>query len=424
MTGPSGLSPFGFSGLSMSRSRSFRRTVFLAILGVALVPAGVVLFGGTFLIGEFGSSTGTLGPWNAVAESGSALIELSTDPDADPAAIATAAERHQTELSASVRRSRIYALVTERLGRLLPAVAIGFLLLLGGLAALVARSLSKRMDRPVQELVEWSGMIARGEPLPDPDAGPGSRIAEFGALRKAMAGMEGELREAREREVEAVRAKAWSEMARRVAHELKNPLTPIRMTASALARSEDPRVRSSAGIILEESARLDDMARSFAQLGRMPEGPMAPVDLDEVIQSLLKGYADGEQHRVRANVASDLPLVQGHHDALGRAFRNLIENAVEALGKTPGTVDVTATLVERAVQIQVRDSGPGIPTELLDTIWQPDMTTRRRGTGLGLALVRQTVLAHGGEATAGNHPDGGAVFTVRLPTQELQEEAG
>ena len=408
----------------MSRSRSFRRTVFLSILGVSLIPVGIALFGGTLLLREVGSSTGTLGPWDAVAESGRTLVELSTDPNADPAAVAQAAERHQTELSASVRRSRIYALVTERLGRLMPMGAIGLLLLLGGIAALVAKRLSRRMARPVQELVEWSAMITRGEPLPDPSTGPGSRIAEFGALRRAMNRMEGELRDARERDVEAARSRAWSEMARRVAHELKNPLTPIRMTASALARSADERVRSSAEIILEESARLDDMARSFAQLGRMPEGPMAPVDLGEVVQALLRGYADDAHHVVVADLAPDLPLVVGHHDALGRALRNLIENGVEALGDEAGTVRVEVTAAEAEVEICVIDTGSGIPDELLETIWQPDMTTRRRGTGLGLALVRQTVLAHGGDATAGNSPAGGAVFTVRLPIHGPEEQAG
>lgn len=408
----------------MSRSRSFRRTVFLAILGVSLVPVGIALFGGTLLLREVGSSTGTLGPWDAVAESGRELIELSIDPEADPAAVALAAERHQTELSASVRRSRIYALVTERLGRLMPAAAIGLLLLLGGLAALVAKRLSRRMARPVQELVQWSAMIARGEPLPDPSIGPGSRIAEFGALREAMSHMEAQLHESRVRDVEAARARAWSEMARRVAHELKNPLTPIRMTASALARSDDQSVRSSAEIILEESARLDDMARSFAQLGRMPEGPMAQVDLDEVIQSLLRGYGDDAHNVVSADLAPNLPLIMGHHDALGRAVRNLIENGVEALGDAPGTVRVEASTAGDWVEIRVIDTGSGIPDDLLDTIWQPDMTTRRRGTGLGLALVRQTVLAHGGEATARNSPDGGAVFTVRLPIHGPEEQAG
>ena len=404
----------------MARSRSFRTTVFYAILGVALVPAAIALFGGVGLLREFGSSTGTLGPWDAVAESGRDLIEAALDPGADSATVAAAAARHEEALSASVRRSRVYAFVTDRISQLLPFAGVVLLLIMGGLASLVAKQISRRLGDPVNELVDWSERIAKGERLPSGDEGA-SGVKEFRILRRAMGSMERQLRESRERDVESARMRAWTEMARRVAHELKNPLTPIRMSASTLARSNDPQVRDSAELILEESARLDEMARTFSQLGKAPEGPMAPVDVRELLEGLVARHAS-DAGPVDLVCAPNLPMVVGHHEALGRAIRNLIVNAMEAVGsgaaETAGPrprVRVSARAFDERVEITVEDEGPGIPDELLDRIWLPDVTTRRRGTGLGLAIVRQTVAAHGGSVSAGNLPGGGAVFTLDLP---------
>jgi signal transduction histidine kinase len=156
------------------------------------------------------------------------------------------------------------------------------------------------------------------------------------------------------------------------------------------------------------------MARSFAQLGRLPEGPTSEIDLKEMLGELLR--TDLPQTVEGAlNAPDDLPRVRGHLTALSRAFRNLLGNAVEALGEgRGGRVEVTLSEADGQVEVAVADNGPGIPDEQRERVWDPDFTTKRRGTGLGLALVRQTVQAHGGTVEL-RRSDTGACFVVRLP---------
>lgn len=188
---------------------------------------------------------------------------------------------------------------------------------------------------------------------------------------------------------------------------------------------EDGAIREPLEVASAESARLEDLARSFAHFGHLPEGPMSEIDLHEMLEYLLRTHLTAPiQHRLHAD--SDLPRVYGHHDALSRAFANLLLNSAEAIGNGAGEVAVHLVAQNGRVQVRVLDSGPGIPLDQLAHIWDPDFTTKSRGTGLGLALVRQTVHAHGGTIEAGNQPTGGAEFLVELPTDgaasELTEE--
>jgi signal transduction histidine kinase len=230
--------------------------------------------------------------------------------------------------------------------------------------------------------------------------------------------MAAELAEARSRELEAERMKTWVALARRVAHELKNPLTPIRFALRTLERAgpHGGPAREALETLGEESARLEELARAFAQFGRLPEGPPSDVDLRELLEYLLRTHLpDGAAPRLRVPV--ELPMVHGHYDALSRAFANLLLNAGDAVGADakPGAVQVVARSADGWVEVRVLDAGPGIPPENLERIWEPDFTTKSRGTGLGLALVKQTVLAHGGRVAARNRPEGGAEFRVILP---------
>jgi signal transduction histidine kinase len=204
-------------------------------------------------------------------------------------------------------------------------------------------------------------------------------------------------------------------MARRVAHDIKNPLTPMQLAARALAKSDDPRTANAAALLLEEIGRLDEMARSLAQLGREPEAPPSDVDLDELLRKLAARHETGA---VPIHVlGGDTPsVVRGHHDLLERVFRNILVNAVEASEPSGGgPVDVRVARENGHVQVTIRDHGPGLPEQLLDSIWLPDVTTKRRGTGLGLAIVRQGVEAHTGKVNARNAQGGGAEFEVLLP---------
>jgi signal transduction histidine kinase len=242
--------------------------------------------------------------------------------------------------------------------------------------------------------------------------------------------MAAELEASRERALEAERTRTWIAMARRVAHELKNPLTPLRLAVHTLSRSEAadaPEVREALEVIGAESDRLDELARAFAQFGRLPDGPPSEIDLRELLDYLLRTHLP-PAISWRLDAPEELPLIQGHHDALARAFANLLLNAVDALDGGAGTVHVALEVAAEAegevIEARIADSGPGIPPEHLERIWEPDFSTRSRGTGLGLALVRQTVQAHGGRAWARNRPGGGAEFHIQLPLGDNEAASG
>lgn len=399
----------------MFRIRSFRNRLLLALMAVGFLPAALAVGAGTVAIRKTLAASGTAGPWAQVAESGQALLDRVQERAAADPELAEAAARHRRALSESVRFSRIYTLLTDRALEVLPLIALGLALLTGALAFVMARGLTAGFSGPVQELVAWTRRIARGEPLPEPIEG-GTRVREFDQLAGALRTMADELEDARRREIQNVRLRSWTEMARKVAHEIKNPLTPMRMATTTVVRRGDPATAEAGHVLLEEIDRLDEMARSFSQLGKMPEGPVSQIDLEELLESLARTHARDED-RVEVEAAGDLPLVRGHFDAIQRVFRNLLVNALEAMEGEPGRVDVRLEATEEAISVRLRDRGPGIPDEALERIWEPGYTTKRRGTGIGLPLVRQTIQAHGGEVRAANASGGGAEFTVVLPLE-------
>jgi signal transduction histidine kinase len=146
----------------------------------------------------------------------------------------------------------------------------------------------------------------------------------------------------------------------------------------------------------------------------VPEGPRSRVELGELAR-LLGAQHGSERIPVLVTSPSGAVEVDGHYDALERALRNLVLNAVEAQEGAGGRVDVTVCEEAGRALVRVEDRGPGIPPELLEEIWNPDVTTKSRGTGLGLALVRQTVAHHDGQVSVSNREGGGARFEIRLP---------
>ncbi len=397
----------------MFKVKSFQRRVLLALLAAALLPSALLLLVGTQLVRQGVEATGTAGPWGSLAESGQVLIQEVEEAELDSPEVQAAAEAHQAALSESLRYSRIFSLVAERFLGLVPLLALGLALLMGGLSYWGARQLSRGFSRPIRDLVGWTELIARDEPLPPPGPGDTRGVEEFSHLREALRSMASQLEEGRREAVQAAKLRSWTEMARRVAHELKNPLTPMQMAAFRVSRMDDPGAREAGEVLLEEIGRLDEMARTFSQFGRMPEGPPSMVDLGELIQELVRQHEGGDVH-VSCSVQDDLPLVLGHYDALLRSIRNLVLNGVEAAGPG-GHVGIRVTGRAGEVALEIQDSGPGIPGEELERIWEPEYTTKSSGTGLGLPMVRQTIRFHHGRVEGRNGTEGGAVFRVELP---------
>jgi nitrogen fixation/metabolism regulation signal transduction histidine kinase len=238
-------------------------------------------------------------------------------------------------------------------------------------------------------------------------------------LRTGMRTMAQELESGRQRALEAERAEAFRESARRFAHELKNPLTPIRFAVDRLRRTAPAELHDTVEVLAEEAARLESMARAFAQFGRLPDGPAADIDVGDLVTRA--AHATVPDHlTLELDIADALPLVHGFHDSLLRAVTNVLINAVEASGAA-GRIAVQVRherqSAPEAVSIRIIDSGGGIEPTRLAHIFDPYVTTKPGGTGLGLAIVRQTIAAHGGTVAAHSAPGTGTEIQFRLPVQ-------
>lgn len=396
------------------KSPGFRTRLFGILSLFALVPALALTLAWGLAASRALPLVSGSAAWDRVAASGQRAVE------AVQGAPLTATQRealreHALELEESVTQARRFRFLATRLVPVVVVTSLVTLAVLWVAASRVAGHLARQMSRPLDELVGWTGTIARGEALPDQSLARGA--PEFGVLRDGMRAMAKDLAEGRARALEAERLRAYRETAQRVAHELKNPLTPIQFAVARLQGDASPAQREALEVLATETRRLEHLARSFSQFGRLPTGPAAPIDVAELARYTAQVSAPpGVQVRVDAD--SDLPMLHGHHDALQRSLSNVILNAVDACDGD-GTVVVR---VERdvlrgasALRLSVTDSGRGIAPELLPTIWEPYVTNKPGGTGLGLAIARQAILSHHGEVLAASTPGQGTTITFVLP---------
>jgi len=395
----------------------FRRRIFLILVVMTVVPTVLAVAGWVLSVRRLLPAAGARASTERVAATARSLLE-GVDTLHLTVGERTLLRQHLAEVSASVSLAR-------RAETFLRYYTAGFavVILLLGAAVLYAAvnfagHLSRQLSRPIDELVGWTSLIRRHEPLP-PAGGPTSRGApEFEALRQALRELAAALVAARDRELEAERLRAFREVARRVAHEIKNPLTSMRIAVDQMRRTVGPldrRTETAVQVLEAETDRLERLAKEFSEFGRLPEGPQSEVDLVELLEELGRtGVPDGVHVTVEANGGPRTLL--GHYEPLRRAFANLYRNAAEAM-KGNGTIEVTVTgdVSGGGLAVSIADHGPGIPAELRQRVFEPYFTTKDDGTGLGLALVRVTFEAHRGAISVGETPGGGATFSILFP---------
>lgn len=237
--------------------------------------------------------------------------------------------------------------------------------------------------------------------------------------------------------LKAQKQAAWREVARRVAHEIKNPLTPIALSAERIQRHLDRTsppdrpsleiVRSCAETIAGAVETVRRLVDEFSTLARFPASSPQPADLNEIVESALamfQGKLDGI--RVRTSLAADLPKVMADAEAIKRALANLVDNAAEALDNSRvRAIEISTALVASrdAVEITVADTGQGVTRELKEKLFLPYFSTKKRGTGLGLAIVSRVIEEHHGSIRVEENEPIGTRFIVELPVAEAAVSA-
>jgi len=250
---------------------------------------------------------------------------------------------------------------------------------------------------------------------------------ELATLARAFNGMLDELAQAQRRVAYLQRIGAWQGMARRIAHEIKNPLTPIQLAVQQLRDKDpglDPRfsamLRTSVEIVEDEVEGLRRMVTTFSQFAKVPEVRTRAEPLARVLREFERAYGhlgDDEGGELHVEVPEHEVIIAADRQLLKQALVNLVENAVlsaREAGRAPVQVRVTVRLDPGEVTLLVDDNGPGIDQERRERVFEPYETSRKSGTGLGLAIVKKIVLDHGGEIWIEDSPLGGARFLLRL----------
>ncbi len=237
--------------------------------------------------------------------------------------------------------------------------------------------------------------------------------------------------------LQAQRDAAWGEVARRLAHEIKNPLTPIQLSAERLRRkyldsmSEDEAqvLDRATHTIVQQVEAMKEMVNAFSDYARAPDMEFGRFSLDRLVHEVVDLYR-AQDSGVDILVASDpsLPFIDADIGRVRQILHNLVRNAIEALENTEeGRVEVQVCAAEidgiEIAQIKVEDNGPGFPTGSVSQVFDPYVTTKPKGTGLGLAIVKKLVEEHMGTIRAENRKDGGALISIRLPLNEAAREA-
>jgi len=308
-------------------------------------------------------------------------------------------------------------------------------ILVGGtgiaLGVILTAWIAGRVTRPVESLAAAARQVAAGNWTVRVNPGSGD---ELGQLARAFNLMTQQLIEQRERLVQAERVAAWRELARRLAHELKNPLFPLQITVENLlqARAREPAqfdevFRESTSTLLAELANLRTIVGRFSDFAKMPAPDFQTVDVNEAVRRAVKLFEARPNASLESAVSIQMDLedkvqpIRADPDLLHRVLQNLILNAFDAM-PSGGTLTLRTRAAADGVSLEVCDTGKGLTQEECERLFTPYYTTKQYGTGLGLAIVQSVVSDHGGRISVESQPDQGTTFLIDLPARPTTED--
>jgi two-component system, NtrC family, nitrogen regulation sensor histidine kinase NtrY len=282
-----------------------------------------------------------------------------------------------------------------------------------------------RVTRPVQKLAVAAREVSEGNWNAHVDV---RGRDEVGQLAKSFNQMTTQLVEQREKLVQVERVAAWRELARRLAHELKNPLFPLQTTVENLQRAReqnsdqfDEVFRESTRIMLGEIDNLKAIVSRFSDFAKMPQPELAPVNLNEIVRNVVKLF-EAQFNAVgrppispELHLEENLPIIQADATLLHRAIENLVLNAMDAM-PAGGVLMLRTQTVEHGVSLEVSDTGTGLTPEETERIFTPYYTSKQHGSGLGLAIVQAVVADHGGRIWVESESGVGTSFHIELPS--------
>jgi len=241
-----------------------------------------------------------------------------------------------------------------------------------------------------------------------------------------------QLEASRKAQFHAQKLEAWRDVARKLVHEIKNPLTPIRLSAERIQRryhESHPDIGSiiltGTDTIIEEVNVLMELLGEFSRFARLPEMKPETVDLNPIVESCVNFFHGHERVSFHLELDQGLPRITLDKSLLRQALTNIIQNSIDAVGDQGNIHIKTALRVQgdaRAVIIQIRDDGVGINEEDLDRIFEPTFSKKPHGTGLGLTIVEKIILEHRGGISCRSKPGEGTEFTIELPIKEAGAE--
>ena len=299
-------------------------------------------------------------------------------------------------------------------------------MLVGGAGILVAVLASlwfaARVTRPVVSLAEAARRVAVG------DLGAKVEVTssdELGELAASFNRMTEDLVQQKDRTLQAERVAAWRELARRLAHELKNPLFPLQVTVENLMRAKQKSPETfeevfheGTATLLAEINNLKTIIGRFSEFSKMPQPQRRPTQVNDVARSVLRVFhAQLEEKNkivVHTELADALPEISADPDLLHRALQNLVLNAIDAMPQGGALTIRTGSRGDR-VEISVSDTGSGLTQEECERLFTPYYTTKQHGTGLGLAIVQSVVSDHGGKISVESTKEKGTMFRMELP---------